>query len=386
MELFNVEKGKLRKKDTEAYYYDNSKKFIKVPSMTEKRESIYPFLKFCVSVSVPDVTDEMIDKVWEEAENKKEILLAGLNQMKSEIQATDDANKSFKIAAYNKAIKAIEALNVPVLSGAQALKLQGIGKGIAGVIDQLLRDGKLKSFEERMEGAAERHSITDKFLKIWDVKPKDANVWYNKGYKEIEDLAEISDTLTAKQKIGIKYYDDFQQKIPYERYYTAVATVRKILGIHTTVFTTGEIRTKNSSDETQIDIIIPLTSRVASESTGSKIVEELKARKFITEEGSLTAIKFSGVCRIVGDSVRRRIDITFVPENDAGTYILFETGPKSFLNNIKEQAAQLGYRLEKKGLFRLSTTDDADEKIEVQTEEDVFKELGMDYIEPQNRN
>ena len=61
------------------------------------------------------------------------------------------------------------------------------------------------------------------------------------------------------------------------------------------------------------------------------------------------------------------------------------TGPQAFNMQLREQASQMGYKLNEYGLFKLSTTDDEDERLPSHTEEEIFKELGMAYVEPEDR-
>ena len=382
MEFFNSEGGKLRKKDKVAYYKNDSGKFVEVPVMTSTKEEVLPFLKQCVIRSIDGVTDEMIDKVWAEAEEKKELILAGLQQMKDEAEASGE--NTYKVAAYARAIKKIKSLHVPILSGEQAQKLSGIGPGIASVISEILRHGRLRTQEERIEGAAARQPIINLFMSIWDVKPKTANEWYAKGHKELEDL--VDEKLTNKQKLGIKYYEDLQKKVSVKGVENAVEDMKEILGkIVDDVEAIGPFRA--GADE--VDVIeILIHSKKTGKTALKKIVDVLGDRKVQNslslvdvDMSELKPTKFSGVCHLRQNY--HRIDIHLLPESEISIFLLFTTGPKEFLNNMKEQAAVQDYRLDKKGLVKVSMGDD--EKIDTPTERSIFDAIGMDYVEPRNR-
>lgn len=377
MEFFNAEGGKLRKKDKIAYYKNGKGKFVQVPVMTSTKEEVFPFLKQCVLTSIDDATDEMIDKVWAEAEEKKELILSGLQQMKDEAEASGE--NTYKVAAYARAIKKVKSLHVPILSGEQAQKLSGIGPGIASVISEILRHGRLRTQEERIEGAAARQPIIDLFMGIWDVKPKTANEWYAKGHKELEDL--IDEKLTNKQKLGIKYYQDLQKKISSKTVEHVVQELKDALGdMIDDVEGAGPYR----AGAYEVDVIeILVHSGKTGKAALKKIVDILAKRKILVdvEMSELKPQKFSGICRV--STSYYRIDIHLLPESEAGLFLLFTTGPKEFLNNIKEQAAVQDYRLDRKGLVKISMGDD--EKIEVSSERSIFEAIGMDYVEPENR-
>ena len=53
------------------------------------------------------------------------------------------------------------------------------------------------------------------FYDIWGVAATTAREFYNKGWRDLDDIVEYGwDTLTRVQQIGVKYYDEFQLKIP----------------------------------------------------------------------------------------------------------------------------------------------------------------------------
>jgi DNA polymerase lambda len=378
MELFHSEGGKLRKKDKIAYYKNDDDELVAVPTMTSTKEEAFFFLKTCALRTVDGVTDEMIEKVWAQAEEKKELILSGLQQMKDEAEASGE--NTYKVIAYVKAIKKIKSIHVPILSGEQAQKLKDIGPGIGAVINEILRHGRLKTQEERIEGAAARQPVIDLFMGIWDVKAKTASHWYNKGHKEIEDL--VDEELTNKQKLGIKYYDDLQKKIAPNTVKNAVQDLKDVL--KTEVEGIGPYR----AGAQEFDVIEVLVHGKSGKAALKKIVDKLdgKIQSSITlvdvDLSDLKPAKFSGICHLRENYYR--IDIHLIPESEIGVFLLFTTGPKEFLNNIKEQAAVLDYRLDKKGLVKVSVEDE--EKIETPTEQSIFAAIGMDYVEPANRS
>lgn len=65
---------------------------------------------------------------------------------------------------------------------------------------------------------------------------------------------------------------------------------------------------------------------------------------------------------------------------DLAPYLLYATGSKQFNVIMRGIAKKKGYILNQNGLFQGS------EKIKTETEEDIFKILGMNYLEPKKRN
>lgn len=378
MDFYNNEGGKLRKKDKIAFYKNEKGKLTEIPKMTDEKEKVFPFLRLCVLGSVKDITDEDIQKVWEEAEEKKELVLAGLQQMKEEAEASGE--NTYKVIAYVKAIKAIKLLKVPVLSGEQAQKLPGIGPGIASVINEVLRSGRLKTQEERIESLAMRQPVIDLFTGVWGVTSKLASQWYNKGHRELEDLIEEASSLTNKQKLGIKYHKYLQTKVKRDKVEEYINNISnaipklKVEGI-------GPFRA-GSQEVEEIEILVH-----GKGATLKKIVSELDSSGILVDVkmSEIKAGKFYGILSDGNNPpTYSKIEINVLPEKDIGTFLLFTTGPKNFLNTIKEQAAVLDYRLDKKGLVKVSVDDE--ERIPTPTEEDIFRAIGMDYIGPLDRN
>ena len=78
-------------------------------------------------------------------------------------------------------------------------------------IAEILENGYLTKAHELFTD--EKTKILDMFGKIWGAGPITAEMWYQQGLRTFEDL-EIKGNLNLQQKIGLKYYNDIQEKIP----------------------------------------------------------------------------------------------------------------------------------------------------------------------------
>lgn len=74
-------------------------------------------------------------------------------------------------------------------------------------------------------------------------------------------------------------------------------------------------------------------------------------------------------------------DVSRVVPGEWATYLLYRTGSASFNIAIRSLAKKKGLSLNEHGLFNRETG----EQIPTPTEESVFEALGIDYVEPQNR-
>ncbi len=68
-----------------------------------------------------------------------------------------------------------------------------------------------------------------KLSEVWGIGPSKANELYNMGIKTIEDLKKRTDLLNKNQKIGLKYFEDFQKKIPREKVNKMFQYVRNVV-------------------------------------------------------------------------------------------------------------------------------------------------------------
>lgn len=379
MELFNAEKKPLRKKDTEAFYLDENKKLVRVPGMFDTSDDVFEFIKLCVHRSLPGVPEKTLREVWKEAEEKTPIIIDALEQIKRENESAGDF---FKVRAYARAIKQLERIKVPILSGEQALKIEGIGKGIASHIEEIIKSGGLKSLEEREAGRIERQKVLETFMKIWGVGAKVAGEWYQKGYRNLEDLKD--EKLTAQQKVGIEYFEDIQEKIPRQEVQRFFDAVVKSIGDQVEKMDIVGSYRRGASESGDIDLLVFVNGQ-PNKKLLSSLVKKLEGDRLVVESPVLGAQKFMGIAMAPKGDRGRRLDITLFNIKDRGAALLHATGPQAFNVQLREQASQMGYKLNEHGLYKLSITDDEDEKIVTKTEQDIFEVLGAPYVEPEDR-
>lgn len=105
--------------------------------------------------------------------------------------------------------------------------LRGIGDKIAKKIKELLTTGKINKLET-LQGE-EKNIARGKLSEVWGVGPSKANELYGMGIKTIEELRKHTDLLNRNQKIGLKYFEEFQQKIPREKVGKMFEFVRSVV-------------------------------------------------------------------------------------------------------------------------------------------------------------
>ena len=375
IDLYNSESKPYRKKDKEAYYYLDEK-LIKVPKMTDSKEKIIEFLEVCTGQ-----TEKVITSLWVEAYRKNKIILDSLESLRIESSADDTSR--WQSIAYAKAIKELKKLEVPIVSGAQAQRVKGIGKGIATVIDEVLRSGELKPKEEREKGKEERAKTIELFTSIWGVDKKLAVTWYDKGYRTLEDL--LNADLTDEQKLGIEYIDEIPKPIEREKIEEFNKWCQDNLAkitfggkVASRIYLTGEYR-RGASSIKKIEIVI--TSASPSKKALEDVLKKIPQIQYISKVAKKRIFFTANILLKLEGSIREA-EVTMIPSNIVGAYLIATTGPDSFFQQFREQAAQKEYRLTEEGLYKISGEED---EIVPAKEEEIFKLLGEEYIMPEDR-
>jgi hypothetical protein len=89
----------------------------------------------------------------------------------------------------------------------------------------------------------------------------------------------------------------------------------------------------------------------------------------------------SGKELIRGDYKGIPIDIQRVIAKEWTSYLFYRTGPQAFNISTRSRAKKMGLKLNEHGLFRLDTG----KLLPAKTEQDLFKHLGLKYVEPNQR-
>jgi DNA polymerase lambda len=180
---------------------------------------------------------------------------------------------------------------------------------------------------------------------VWGLGPRGAEKLYAKGIKSIEDLRKNEDQLTSMQKIGLKYYEDFKERIPREEVEQLLEKFRKsayqeVKGGEEvmSVEACGSFR-RGRPTCGDIDILITLKNGTNIKGLCEKLVIKLEKEGFLKERlgdfrRSTTGSEgYMGVCQLDAKHKFRRIDIKVYPRDQYGFALLYFTGSDKF--NIK---------------------------------------------------
>jgi DNA polymerase/3'-5' exonuclease PolX len=298
----------------------------------------------------------------------KEIIIKNLDLIKDYETYN---NEIYKVRAYTNAINNIIINSRDMTSLDHAYHLENIGDKIMEKIFELYFTGKIEYVENKIKTDNEYHFKLE-LLEIHGIGPKNAKKIIDAGIKTIAELKKNTNLLNNKQKIGLKYYDDLNKKIPLDEYNKHLTILKKDLKDIIYDFT-GSYR-RGSKMMGDIDILIMETPKFKL----NDYITKLHNSKYIIEILALGNNKFMGIVQLPGKPARR-IDILVAPKNEYYYSLLYFTG--SYIFNI-------GMRHYAKTKFDLSLSEHGflGKKIEANSEEDIFNHLKLKYIKPIERN
>ena len=295
----------------------------------------------------------------------------------------------YRLNSIQTALSAIEKFSKEIKNATELKNIKGIGAGSLKRIDEILKTGKLSEIK-----LPEDLEFIDELEEVYGIGKKIAYDLFKKyDIKSFEQLKKkyTNGEIELPENIikGIKYYGKINDKIDRELIDDISSFLTKtLLEIDKNLFglVCGSYRRlKLTSGD--VDFIMVSTKYKTKEETIKsnmifQLISKLKEKKFIydslTDEDVPT--KYMGLFRWKTNSLMR-IDIRFIPYESYYSAILYFTGSKNFNKKMRRTAITLGYTLNEYGLF------DKDNKMsKVKSEKDIFDILGMEYINPKNRN
>ncbi|MEA3249493.1 MAG: DNA polymerase/3'-5' exonuclease PolX [Patescibacteria group bacterium] len=292
---------------------------------------------------------------------------------------------SFKPAAYERAADSLETLGEDATAilkrdGQKALiAIPGIGKAIAGHIEDLMNRG---DFKEYKTCRAKMPEETLELISIRDLGPKKVKVLYDKLKVEtIKDLerAARAGKVSALPGFGEKSEEKIMKGIAMlkkageRRILADVLPLTRELerklkstpGVKHAV-TAGSVRRRKETVG-DIDMVITTSQPKKAMDTFAEFDEVRKVLK--RGRRNLTALLKNGMT----------CDLLIVPDDVFGAALQHFTGSKDHNVVIRKMAGEKGLKLNEYGLWR------GKRRLAARTEKNVYRALDLPYIEPELR-
>ena len=288
----------------------------------------------------------------------------------------------FRARAYQKAQETIMTYPNDIFDPSQLKGLPGIGSTIMDKLNEYVQTGTLRVLER------EKTNPINILSDIYGVGPKKAQELVNAGVKTIDDLRERqNDLLNDIQKVGLKYYEDIQERIPrseieeFEKVFNGIfENVAK--GSPDAKFEIVGSYRRGAQTSGDIDVIITGKTGVVYK----QFVDELLKTGIILEVLSRGPSKTLVIAMLPGDRVARRVDFLYAPPDEFAFAILYFTGSKIFNTVMRQYGLDKGYTFNEHGIYKLENKKKGVKvSKEFNTEKDIFDFLGLQFKTPIER-
>ena len=284
----------------------------------------------------------------------------------------------YRIDSYRKAIKSISNYDNPIYGSNNVKDLVSIGKGMCEKIDEIANTGTLQIYENIKKND---HLKSFKlFQNIWGIGPQFSQELVNNNIFTLNDLRkavkEKKILLTKQQKIGLKYYDDLNIKIPRKEILEYTNIVKRMVSSEDIIiYNAGSYRLgkKESGD---IDLILSFKGKIDI-NIYDKLSEIIIETLLNGENKSIFIVKLDN------HGYYRKMDIAYVEEKYLPFYLLYFGSGRDFSKKIRSIASKMGYKLNEKGLFDKNSGHRIN--FNPKSEEEIFKYLKIEYVLPENR-
>lgn len=277
----------------------------------------------------------------------------------------------------------------------------GVGKGTLDRIKEILLTGKLAELGNFIDDKKEKKKIIDDLESVVGIGHTHAIELFNKGIKSVKDLKkqvkEGKIEVNEKIELGLKYYGKFEGNIPRDE-------IDKVYKIFTDII--KKLNKKEKKDEQyvfefcgsyrrekptsgDIDILVSKLGNLKPDYNYLQTIikslkEPLKKNNDkplliddLTDKNIHT--KYMGFGKYK-ENPPRRIDIRFIPYESYYSALLYFTGSAELNKQMRHIAKTFKLKLSEYGLFK-----ENGDKIEINSERDVFDALQMEYLVPRLR-
>lgn len=311
---------------------------------------------------------------------KNQLVAAILNQV-ADLMEIDGVD--FRTKAYRRAAHTVETLSEDIedikIEG-RLQELPGIGEKIAGKIEEIVETGSL----EYLDNLKKQFPVDyDALMAVEGLGPRSIKQLYNElGVKNLDDLEKNAKRHRIRRLRGMG--EKTERKILINLDFARKNTGRNLLGHILPV--AQKIKEDLSGNDLVFRVEIAGSIRRRKETVGD--IDILVTTKnpgevsdYFTSMDLVDDVVVSGPTK---STVRLKesgidVDLRVFDDKSFGSAMMYFTGSKETNIELRKIAIAKGLKLSEYGVFK------GDELLAGRTEEEVFKSLGMEYIEPDLR-
>ncbi|KAI9864103.1 MAG: hypothetical protein M1813_003420 [Trichoglossum hirsutum] len=363
--------------------------------------------------------------------------LAFIDQLKKIRLSRILTNDEVGVRAYSTSIASLAAYPYLLASTKEVLALPGCDAKIAHLFHEWKVNGKIQVVEDIENDPALR--VLQLFYDIWGVGATTAwDFYYDRGWRDLDDIVEQGwDSLSRVQQIGVKYFEELQQKISRQE----VESIAEIIAQHARkvrdhgveyCIVGGYRRGKQESGD--VDVILSHRDEIQTLGLIRDVVSSLETDGWIThtlliamggtkrDQQPIPAWRPGGghgfdtldKALVVWQDIvfplssssqasskpknpnpHRRVDIIVAPWRTIGCAIIGWSGATTFERDLRRYARNVkGWKFDSSGvrvratdeIVQLELGEDGEEAATWQeAEKRVFKGFGLEWREPWER-
>jgi DNA polymerase/3'-5' exonuclease PolX len=316
-------------------------------------------------------------------DDKKAQIIAEFDKLRQKETADKQV---WKARAYAKVIKHLSAYAGEIRTIEDLDGIEGMGEKLRAKAQEILETGALK--QAQAYNADESYAVVNELMQVHGIGPSKASELVKTGIKSIADLKGRTDLLNDVQKLGLKYHDDFKQRIPRKEMLKHEAYVKGVVASVDPSLKAEVVGSFRRGAISSGDIDVLITGEDVSDSAAllKQITTKMKADRYIVDTLALGDKKCMAVSRVKYGRVNRRLDLLITHKHEFPFALLYFTGSAEFNTRLRSWVlANKQLSLSEYGLRPPGAPGTKFVRATFETERDIFDYLGLEYIAPRDR-
>ncbi|XP_072533129.1 DNA nucleotidylexotransferase [Salminus brasiliensis] len=346
-------------------------------------------------------------------DNRNKVLTDALEVLAENYEFNDSKGSCL---GFRRAVSVLKSLTTALSCLQDAVDLPCLGEESKMVIEEILECGSSSRVDNIL--ADERYQTLKLFTSVFGVGPKTAEKWYRIGLRSLEQIHSNSSIhFNRMQAAGFLYYEDISKPVTIAEAKAVGCIIEETASCYssnvTISLTGGFCRGKEFGHD--VDFILTVPEPGKEDGLLPAVIDTLRSQGILLysdfqestfDLNKLPSRRFEAMdhfekCFLIlklqmglvegqqADPSRRRdwkavrVDLVAPPADRYAFCLLGWTGSTQFERDLRRFARlERGMLLDNHALYDKTTNT----FLQAKTEEDIFAHLGLDYIEPWQRN